>query len=205
MSSNNLYFSVVDYVLFASTLMLSMAIGIYYQFKKQGNSEELLMGGRKMPLIPTAMSLMASFVSGISFLAFPAEMYLMGGSVVYLILGAIIADIITVTFIIPVLYDIRGISMYRFLEQRFKSKGLRLYGSFLYIAMTLVWNAVALYAPSVALAKVTGFQTWILILSIGVICTAYTSMGGLKAVVWTDTFQAVVMYGGLFTALIKGG
>lgn len=205
MSEKNLQFSNVDYSLFGSTLILSLLIGVYYQCKKKTtDADELLTGGKKMPLIPTAMSLMASFVSGISFLAFPAEIYTMGAGVCWLVVGAIVADLITVFIIIPVLYEVRGISIYAYFEQRFGSKLLRLYSSFLFIASTLVWDSVALYAPSIALAKVTGFPTWIMILSIGTICTIYTSMGGLKAVVWTDTFQAVVMYGGLVAAVVIG-
>ncbi|KAE9546899.1 hypothetical protein FO519_009889 [Halicephalobus sp. NKZ332] len=69
---------------------------------------------------------------------------------------------------------------------------------------TIFYMAVVMYAPSVALTGVTGMELSPFILSIGVVATIYTAIGGIKAVIWTDTLQAVFMYVGIGTLIIKG-
>lgn len=198
--AKHLRFSILDYVLFGLTLVLSGAIGIFYATRKH----EYTTGGGKLPFLPTAISLMASFVSGISLLSFPAEIYAFGTTMCWNTIGACVAVVITAFVLIPPIYAVKGLSMYRYLEERFDCKILRYYGSILFTITTLIWDSVALYAPSIALAGVTGVPVWILNISVGLICTLYTAVGGLQAVVWTDTFQALIMYGGLIAVSIKG-
>ncbi|CAF1328443.1 unnamed protein product [Rotaria sordida] len=64
--------------------------------------------------------------------------------------------------------------------------------------------AIVLYAPALALSQTTGLNVWLSVVSIGVICTFYSSVGGLKAIIWTDVIQAVVMFIGLFAVIIQG-
>ncbi|GBO34416.1 Sodium-dependent multivitamin transporter [Araneus ventricosus] len=64
--------------------------------------------------------------------------------------------------------------------------------------------SVVLYAPALALSAVTNLSTWVAIISIGVVCTFYCTLGGMKAVLWTDVFQAILMFLGIFAVLIKG-
>jgi len=59
----------------------------------------------------------------------------------------------------------------------------------LFITSTLVYLAVVLYAPATALSGVSQFETWVFVVTVGCVCTFYTAIGGLKAVVWTDAFQ----------------
>ncbi|CAF0946836.1 unnamed protein product [Rotaria sordida] len=70
--------------------------------------------------------------------------------------------------------------------------------------MQLIYMAIVLYAPALALSQTTGLNIWVSVVSIGVICTFYSSVGGLKAVIWTDVLQSVVMLGGLLPAIIQG-
>lgn len=71
-------FSVYDYVIFGITLVISMLIGLWYAFQKGrgvSSDDEILLGGRQMPLIPTVLSLMTSFISGVALLAIPVQIY----------------------------------------------------------------------------------------------------------------------------------
>lgn len=63
---------------------------------------------------------------------------------------------------------------------------------------------VVLYAPSLALNAVTGFDLWLSVLTLGIVCTVYTALGGLKAVIWTDVFQTLVMFLGQLAVIIVG-
>ncbi|CAF4779436.1 unnamed protein product, partial [Rotaria sp. Silwood1] len=63
---------------------------------------------------------------------------------------------------------------------------------------------VILYGPSLALSQVTGLNIWLAVGSCGLVCTVYTSIGGIKAVIWTDVAQAVIMYLGIILTIVFG-
>ncbi|XP_076328011.1 sodium-coupled monocarboxylate transporter 1-like isoform X2 [Tachypleus tridentatus] len=68
----------------------------------------------------------------------------------------------------------------------------------------IIYMAIVLYAPALALSQVTGISVWAAVLSIGLVCTFYTSVGGMKAVVWTDFFQVTMMFISMFVVVFKG-
>uniref|UniRef100_A0A8C2HYL2 Sodium-dependent multivitamin transporter-like n=1 Tax=Cyprinus carpio TaxID=7962 RepID=A0A8C2HYL2_CYPCA len=68
----------------------------------------------------------------------------------------------------------------------------------------VIYMGVVLYAPALALNAVTGFDLWGAVLAIGLVCTLYTALGGLKAVIWTDVFQTIVMFAGQLAVIIVG-
>ncbi|GFN86214.1 sodium-coupled monocarboxylate transporter 1-like [Plakobranchus ocellatus] len=81
---------------------------------------------------------------------------------------------------------------------------MRVYGSILLILQALIYGAFLLYAPSLALNAVTGVDLWGCCIGMGCVVTFYTTLGGMKAVLWTDTFQACVIASGLLAVVIKG-
>jgi solute carrier family 5 (sodium-coupled monocarboxylate transporter), member 8/12 len=93
MSATELHFSAINYAVFGSMLGLSALIGIYFGFfakKKQDNTTEYLLGGKQMNFFPIAASLIASHISGATFLAVPAEVYANGSDYVLSVLCALI-------------------------------------------------------------------------------------------------------------------
>ncbi|EGV97461.1 Sodium/iodide cotransporter [Cricetulus griseus] len=68
----------------------------------------------------------------------------------------------------------------------------------------MLYTGIVIYAPALILNQVTGLDIWASLLSTGVICTLYTTVGGMKAVVWTDVFQVVVMLSGFWVILARG-
>ncbi|KAK3586083.1 hypothetical protein CHS0354_033206 [Potamilus streckersoni] len=198
-------FTIIDYVLFGLTLALSAAIGLYYAIKDRNkkNTKDFLLAGGNMNPIPVALSLLASFMSAVTLLGNPAEMYnytfiywWMGVSYFLVVAGA-------AHIFIPVFYRLRVTSAYEYLEKRF-SRGVRTAGSMTFCTQMILYMAVVLYAPSLALNAVTGFTLWGAVISVGIVCTFYTTLGGMKAVLWTDTFQIGMMIAGLVAVLVEG-
>lgn len=198
-------FTVLDYVLFGLTLAFSAAIGIFYAIKdrNKNNTREFLLAGGKMNPIPVSLSILASFMSAITLLGTPAEMYNYTTMYFYIGLGYLLVVAAAAHLFIPVFYRLRVTSAYEYLEHRF-SRGVRTAGSLTFCIQMILYMAIVLYAPSLALNAVTGFPLWTAIISVGIVCTFYTALGGLKAVLWTDTFQIGVMFAGLFAIVIKG-
>ncbi|XP_078583618.1 sodium-coupled monocarboxylate transporter 1-like isoform X1 [Branchiostoma floridae x Branchiostoma japonicum] len=198
-------FSIPDYVVFAIMLAICTGIGIYYACAGGGQrtTRQFLLADRQMQILPVAMSLLASFMSAITVLGTPAETYVYGTMyfmfcISYLIMGMAAAHIY-----MPVFFNLGVTSAYEYLERRF-SKGVRRVGSATFILQMVMYMGIVLYAPSLALEAVTGMNVWAAVLSLGIICTFYTTIGGMKAVLWTDTFQVCVMVAGFLAVIIQG-
>lgn len=201
-------FVAVDYVLFAAVLVISALIGVYYMVKeylaaKAATSEDVLMGGRDIGIFPIAMSLMASFMSAITVLGTPTEMYNNNTSYWIAGLSMIITVIVTNHVFLPFFHDLSLTSAYEYLERRF-NRAVRVCASIIFMLNMLLYMGVVLYAPSLALNQVTGLKLELSIVCIGLVCTFYTALGGLRAVVWTDTFQTFVVMAGLIAIIVVG-
>ncbi|KAH3861726.1 sodium-dependent multivitamin transporter-like [Dreissena polymorpha] len=204
-SNERASFNVLDYVLFGLTLAFSAFIGIFYAIKDRNrqNTKEFLLAGGDMNPIPVSLSILASFMSAITLLGTPAEMYNYTTMYWYIGLSYLLVIATAAHVFVPVFYRLRCTSAYEYLEHRF-SRGVRTAGSLTFCIQMILYMAIVLYAPSLALNAVTGFPLWWSIIAVGIVCTFYTALGGLKAVLWTDTFQILVMFGGLFAIAIKG-
>ncbi|XP_053387058.1 sodium-coupled monocarboxylate transporter 1-like [Mercenaria mercenaria] len=202
-------FETWDWVLFAAMLAVSAGIGIFYAVKdlcseKKNPTGEFLMGGRNMQLLPVAVSILVSFMSAILILGTPAEMYTAGTLYFMYLLGMILAIILSTLLFVPLLYPLTLTSSFEYLELRFQSRLAKLTGTVIMIVQQILYMGIASYAPSTALEAVTGFPTWATIITVGCVSTFYTFLGGMKAVVWTDVFQSVIMIAGLLAIVIQG-
>ncbi|KAH3802712.1 hypothetical protein DPMN_156392 [Dreissena polymorpha] len=201
-------FEAWDWVLFALMLGISAVIGIFYAVKefmnKDSNNADYLMGGRNMQLVPVAISILVSFMSAILILGTPAEMYTAGTLYFMYLIGMILAIILSALIFVPLLYPLRLTSSFEYLQLRFNSRAAKLTGTVIMIIQQILYMGIASYAPSTALEAVTGFPTWATIITVGCGSTFYTFLGGMKAVVWTDVFQAVVMIAGILAIVIQG-
>ncbi|KAJ3616843.1 hypothetical protein MTP99_011285 [Tenebrio molitor] len=91
----------------------------------------------------------------------------------------------------------------QYLERRFDKK-IRVFGSILFTINTITWLPVVIYTPALAFNQVTGVNVHLITPIVCIICIFYTSLGGLKAVVWTDVIQAIIMFGAMVLIAVKG-
>eukprot|EP00069_Balaena_mysticetus_P010346 bmy_06780T0 len=198
-------FEVWDYVVFAALFVISSGIGVFFAIRerKKATSREFLVGGRQMTFGPVALSLTASFMSAVTVLGTPAEVYRFGASFVLFFIAYAFVIIFTSELFLPVFYRSGITSTYEYLQLRF-NKPVRYAATAIYILQTILYTGVVVYAPALALNQVTGFDLWGSVFATGIVCTFYCTLGGLKAVVWTDAFQMVVMTVGFLTVLIQG-
>ncbi|CAF0958172.1 unnamed protein product [Rotaria sordida] len=121
----------------------------------------------------------------------------------YGIFASLMATYITTKVFIPKLRQTGEVSIYSYLERRF-SLSVRIMVTCTFILGTILYMGVILYGPSLALSQMTGLNIWLAVGSCGLVCTIYTSIGGIKAVIWTDVVQAVMMYLGLIVSIVFG-
>uniref|UniRef100_A0A4W4DX15 Solute carrier family 5 member 12 n=1 Tax=Electrophorus electricus TaxID=8005 RepID=A0A4W4DX15_ELEEL len=198
-------FQVWDYIVFACLFVVSSGIGVFFAIKERKNdsSSEFLVGGRQMTCGPVALSLTASFMSAVTVIGAPADVYRFGASYIIFGFAYTLMVILTAELFLPVFYRSGITSTYEYLELRF-CKPVRIAATLIYMVQTIVYTGVVVYAPALALNQVTQFNLWGAIFATGIVCTFYCTLGGLKAVVWSDAFQMVVMVAGFLIVLIQG-
>ncbi|XP_029719933.1 sodium-coupled monocarboxylate transporter 1 [Aedes albopictus] len=198
-------FSWPDYLVFVSMLFLCILIGIYFGFmqRKPSTESEYLMGGRTMLVFPIALSLIASFISGITLLGLPTEVYSFGIQYVYVSLGVITMGFVMGFIYLPVFHKLNITSTYEYLETRFDRR-LRMFGSVMFTIMNIGYLPIVIYVPALAFNQVTGVNIHVITPIVCIVCVFYTCVGGLKAVVWTDVVQTFSMFGALVLVAVKG-
>ncbi|KAI1290201.1 Sodium-coupled monocarboxylate transporter 2 [Halotydeus destructor] len=199
-------FSAVDYLVFVGLLIVSSLIGVFFGWRdrKQKSNAEFLTGGRNLSVFPVAMSLSASFMSTNTILGTPAEVYSLGTQFVWNMAAFTVGVILAVNVFMPIYYDLQLTSVNKYLLKRFRSNVVRLTGSVGFILATLPYMGVVLFGPALALSQVTPLSVRDCILIVGLSCTFYTSIGGIKAVIWTDVVQCSLMLLGLMIVIIRG-
>ncbi|XP_014468065.1 PREDICTED: sodium-coupled monocarboxylate transporter 1-like [Dinoponera quadriceps] len=200
-----LTFGWTDYALFGGLLGVSVLIGIYFGCfsTKQDNTTEYLLGGKTMSFLPISMSLIASHISGVSLLGVPSEVYQYGTQYAACVFTSFITCFIIVWIYLPVFYKLQLTSTFEYLEIRF-ARPVRQLASFLYTLSLVVYVPLIIYVPALAFSQATGMNLHFVAPIICIVCIFYTTIGGLKAVVWADTVQMTVTVGSLVAVLILG-
>ncbi|XP_072002467.1 sodium-coupled monocarboxylate transporter 1 isoform X3 [Engystomops pustulosus] len=132
----------------------------------------------------------------------PAEVYRFGAMFSIFAITYTFVVVISSEVYLPVFYRLGITSTYEYLELRF-NKFVRLIGTIMFIIQTILYTGIVIYAPALALNQVTGFHLWGAVVATGVVCTFYCTLGGLKAVVWTDVFQVGIMVAGFSSVIIR--
>ncbi|XP_015839650.1 sodium-coupled monocarboxylate transporter 2-like [Tribolium castaneum] len=188
-----------DYLIFFIVLAISSGTGIYYGCfgSKQKTIKEYLLGGKNMATLPIGISVAVSHFSAITIMGAPSDIYKYGAFYTYSMIGLVLLGSMAIFVFFPVFFKLQVTSIYEYLEKRFDHK-TKVLASFLFIVGEVVTVSVGIYAPSLALSAVTGIHVYYIILCVFGTCIFYTTIGGLKTVIWTDIFQVGVIFLSLF-------
>ncbi|XP_018024217.1 sodium-coupled monocarboxylate transporter 2 [Hyalella azteca] len=196
------HFGAVDYIILAATMLASVAIGVYHGIKGNKTAVDFSMGSRSMTPFPVSLSLLATFLSANAILGYSGEVYAHGCGLTWSMLGTAMAIIFAAEVVMPVLHPLKLVSPNQYLEMRFGSAWLRRLAMGMRLVSVTMFMGLALYAPTLALAAVSPISSTTFIWIMGVVVTIYASFGGLKAVVWADAFQMVLMTAGVLLVTV---
>lgn len=181
-----------------------LAIGWYYA-RRTKNSEDYNLGGRKMSPVMVGLSLFASILSTLSYLAYPGEMIKNGPLYFTNLLVFPLVYIIVGWWFIPAIMRLKVTSANEILEIKLGGS-VRLLGTFFFLSLRLLWMATIIYATvDKVLLPIFGIDSQYLPLVcavMGVVTLVYTSMGGLRAVVLTDVIQTLILIGGIVVTIV---
>lgn len=195
-----------DYIVIAATLLVPLGIGVLFAIKDSNKAtrDVYLLGERRMSLLPVTLSLFATYVSAISLMGSPTDIYTYGSMFIIIHLGFGLAFMIGAFTMVPLMHPLRVTSIYEYLQRRFDSTTVRVFSVTIGMLTNICYLSIALLTPALGLQVGTGIDLWVSLVAIGTIGTLYTTIGGMKSVVWTDAFQCLVIFVALLVIIIKG-
>ncbi len=198
-----------DYAVIVVYFISMLAIGWYFS-KRNNDAADFLLGGRKMPYFPVAVSMLMTVFSTYSLVMGPGEIYNHGldWGVLSLIMPFI--GVVSVMIFTKFFFKIEAFTPFEYLAFRY-DKYARLIGAIGNTYSQMIYAGTVLLTTGKIFEAAAGWPCWITILVIGIISIIYTGSGGMKAVVWTDFIQFFVMLFGMgalvvtLCMLVKGG
>ena len=192
-------FGFLNYVTLATYPLIMLAIS-YFVGKKR-TSDEFFRGGQRIPWWAAGISIYATMLSSITYMAVPAKAYATDWSYFIKSIGFLAVTPIVAYIYLPFFRQLDVTSAYEYLEKRF-NLAARWFGSASFMILQLGRTAIVLYLPSLALATVTQFDIVTCILLMGAISILMTFLGGVEAVVWTDVAQTIIFLAGICVTFV---
>lgn len=187
--------SYIDYFVFASILLFITFYGIYKNYQNK-NLKSYILGNKSLSWSTIGFSVMATQASAITFISTPGQGYAEGMSFVQNYLGMPLALIVVSIFFIPKYYGSKIFTAYQYLEERFDLK-VRTLTSFFFLMQRGFQSGVTIYAPSIVLTAILGWDMVPTVIFVGLLVILYTVIGGSKAVSHTQKYQMYVILCGL--------
>ncbi len=185
---------VFDLVIFIIVTFGNVLFGASFYFRNK-TSAQFTSGGGKLPAWIVGMSIFATFVSSISFLALPGKAYMSNWNALVFSFSIPIASILAVKFFVPLYRSLGSISAYNYLEVRF-GMWARIYASICYMLTQLMRTGAILLLLALPLNALFGWDIKTIIIVTGIAVTAYSMLGGIQAVIWTDAIQGIILITG---------
>ncbi|KZC10219.1 Sodium-coupled monocarboxylate transporter 1 [Dufourea novaeangliae] len=168
------YFHWADWLVFGLMLAVSAAAGLWHYRKAQKSStEDYLLGGKSLGLFPVSASLVASFISGVTILGTPAEIYNFGTQYWITIISIFFSGVVVATVYAPVFVALGLNSVYEYLEIRF-NRGVRTLVSLIFVVDVVLYQAIVVYVPALALNQVSGIDVHLIGIIVCCTCVFYT-------------------------------
>ena len=179
---------------FAGMLMLG-----FFFMKKEGDTNDFFKAGGRIPWWAAGISIFATTLSAITFIAIPGKSYATDWRMLIFNLTIIMIAPLVIRFFLPFFRRFNFDTAYQYLEVRF-NRAVRWLASMLFIFFMVSRIAIVLFLPSLALNAVTGFSVYYAIIIMGVVTIIYCTSGGIEAVVWGDVIQGFILVTGAFVA-----
>jgi len=194
--------SPIDMAIIGVYLFAMLGIGLtFYRRAKQGPSVEFFLGSRTIPFWAAGISMFAGSISSISYLAVPAKAFETDWEYIMSKMTTVFGLMFVAVFVVPIFRRLNLVSVFNYLENRFHPS-IRMLSSALWILMQIGGRmGIVLYLPAMAIGTITDTNIVVCIVVVGLFTIVYTALGGMRAVVWTDVFQVLVLSCGALFAI----
>lgn len=210
------HFATLDWVVLAAYGLLLLASGWWFSRKPSGDTRDYFLGGKRMPVWAVAVSVIATSLSGATFIGGPQQAY--DGNLTYLAsnIGMVIGAFVVSWLLLPALYRIGAATPYELLQERFGTTGRRAAAAAFLIGRVMASGSrvyiigipaalIMFGEPGLTVANPTGivpvWQVVSAIAAVTVIGIVYTLAGGVRSVIWTDVIQTAIFIGAIGAAM----
>jgi len=190
----------LDWGIFALYFVGVVSFALYQSRKNEG-VEGYFLANRRLPWWAIGLSVMATQASAITFIGTTGQAFDSGMEFVQFYLAIPFAMVVLSAVFVPIFYRARVFTAYEYLEQRFDAKTRSLAG-FLFLLSRGMGAGIILYAPAIVLSVILGWDERVTIMVMAVVTVAYTMVGGITAVIWTDVVQMLMVFGGIALAMV---
>lgn len=190
---------IIDIIVFLLFTGGVVAFGCSF-FKKKGTSEEFTSAGRSLPGWVVGMSIFATYVSSISYLGYPGKAFSGDWNAFVFSLSIPIASHFAARYFVPFYRSQDSISAYSFLENRF-GPWARIYTSSCYLLTQIARTGSILYLLALPMNVLLGWNIQTIIIVTSVAIVLYSMLGGMKAVIWTEAIQGIILIGGALVCM----
>jgi SSS family solute:Na+ symporter len=190
--------SKLDWIVLIVTLLGIITYGLY-KSRTSKSLEGYFLSNRSMPWYLVLLSIMGTQASAITFLSAPGQAYTDGMRFVQYYFGLPIAMVILSISFVPLFHKLKVFTAYEFLENRFDVK-TRVFTSSLFLISRGLSTGISIYAPSIILSSLLGWDIFYTNIVMGGLLIIYTVSGGAKAVAYTQQLQMLIIFIGMFVA-----
>ncbi len=198
------HFGWLNWTVLILYLVAMLGMGIYFMRRENG-AEDFFKGGGRIPWWAAGISIYATMLSAITYMAIPAKAYATDWTYYPMLWMIPVVGFPVIWYYLPYFRRSKAASAYAILEERFNT-ATRLLASSLFCIFMVARMALVMYLPSLALTAVTGIDIYLCIILMGLVTIVYCTMGGVEAVIWGDVVQGCILVGGaIFAALYLWG
>lgn len=190
--------SQLDWIVLVVTLLAIIAYGLY-KSRTSHNLDGYFLSNRSLPWGLVLLSIMGTQASAITFLSAPGQAYTDGMRFVQYYFGIPLAMVVICIFFVPIFRKLKVYTAYEYLEKRFDNK-TRTLTSFLFLLQRGLSTGISVFAPSIILSSLFGWNIYSTNLLMGGLLIIYTMSGGAKAVAYTQQLQLIIVFTGMFLA-----
>lgn len=202
-------FGLVNFLVLGVYLSALIIMGVYFS-RREKSTDDFFKAGGRVPWWAAGLSIFGTQLSAITFMAIPAKSFATDWTWFMMNMTIVAVAPLIVFYFLPFYRRLNVTTAYEYIEKRFNVV-VRLMASAMFILFQFARIGIVLFLPSIALSVVTGIDIRLCITVMALLSIAYTVLGGIEAVIWTDVLQVFVLLGGallvlfLIPAAIPGG
>ncbi|MBP3710865.1 MAG: sodium/solute symporter [Bacteroidaceae bacterium] len=194
------HFGWLNWTVLILYLVAMLGMGIYFM-KRENGAEDFFKGGGRIPWWAAGISIYATMLSAITYMAIPAKAYATDWTYYPMLWMIPVVGFPVIWYYLPYFRRLKAASAYAILEERF-NLATRMMASTLFCIFMVARMALVMYLPSLALTAVTGIDIYLCIVLMGLVTIIYCTMGGVEAVIWGDVVQGCILVGGAIFAAV---
>lgn len=198
MEQQQFYFA--DKVILLVYFLGVILFGAYFR-KRSNTSDGFMIASGRLPSWAVGLSMLGTFISSITFLAYPGQAYNFNWDALIFSFTLPIAALLATLYFIPLYRTKVKVSAYDYLDKRFGGWA-RVYGSVSFMFGSLTRIGMILFLVSLVIHNLTGWSYSSIIIFTGIGVTLYTVLGGIEAVIWTDVVQVIILLGGALLTIV---